>query len=70
MNEKILSRSQYEVIHEFTASRLQSDPEYAEEARTVQEGVIIWADPDYWKNEHLGQHRRCSVRLASRAVLC
>lgn len=54
MNDKVLSRSQYEVLHEFTAFRLQSDPEYAEEPRTVQKGVVIWADPDYWKNKPWG----------------
>ncbi|MGB9121204.1 MAG: hypothetical protein WCE73_11335 [Candidatus Angelobacter sp.] len=51
MNEKVLSRSKYEVICEFTAFRLQSEEGFEQESRRVQQGVVIWADPAYWKNK-------------------
>jgi hypothetical protein len=50
MNDKILSRSQYEAIHEFTAFRKQSEKGFDPEPRTVKTGVVIWADPEHWKN--------------------
>lgn len=51
MNDKLPSRSMYEVIAEFTAFRLQSEEDVAQEPRAVQKGVVIWADPEYWKNK-------------------
>ena len=48
MKEKVLSRSRYEVIQEFTAQREEG---FAHEPRTVRTGQVLWADPEYWKDQ-------------------
>jgi hypothetical protein len=51
MNEKILSRSKYEVICQFTAFRKQSEEGFEQESCTVHNGVVVWADPEFWKDK-------------------
>lgn len=51
MSESRQSRSKYEITQEFTAYSFQWEEEVREDTRTLEKGVIVWADPDFWRDK-------------------
>lgn len=51
MSERKQSLSKYEVIRQFTAYTFQWDEEAIGEPRRLEQGAILSADPDFWKDK-------------------
>jgi hypothetical protein len=51
MSERQQSRSKYEIVHRFIAYTFQWDEEAVGEPRVLEEGAIVSADTDFWKDK-------------------